>query len=416
MSEPGSSGEKPFPLFSLAERDRRWRRVRELMAEHGIDILLAPPNNNEMVGSVSSANADARYLTQFGMNGETAACVFPLEGRVIGFAGPSVKLAAGWLEDARTPGRGMSDAIVDALREAAADGKTIGIAGLTQGKLAWVRAPEGVVNHTMIDKLQRAFPRARIVSATDVLGEARLVKSEEEIVFLERGMRLAEAALQALLDTARPGVKESTCYAAMVAAEIERDGTVPFALTLQSGPVGHLRPDDLAGPPLHQPTPRLLQRGDLIRTRIEGRWGGYTAQMDQSVFVGPVPEECRDAWAVAIDSFERSLEAMKPGVTFGEVFEVCGSARSIGGWTARLTLHGRGLGDDGPLIAGGSFPPEIVHWPLEPGHAFVLKPAVVKDGRAENARFGDSVVVTQTGARRLGIRSLDFASYDVAAR
>jgi hypothetical protein len=51
--------------------------------------------------------------------------------------------------------------------------------------------------------------------------------------------------------------------------------------------------------------------------------------------------------------------------------------------------------------------------PLQEGNAFVIKPAVDRDGEGDAARFGDSVVVTATGARRLGQRPLDFAHYHV---
>ena len=34
----------PFPRFSLAERDRRWKLVRELMARDGLDAFIAPEN------------------------------------------------------------------------------------------------------------------------------------------------------------------------------------------------------------------------------------------------------------------------------------------------------------------------------------------------------------------------------------
>ena len=57
--------ELPWPTLSVAERDRRWQRVRELMAEQGVDVLVAPPNT----GGNERFQADARYLTQFGMNG-----------------------------------------------------------------------------------------------------------------------------------------------------------------------------------------------------------------------------------------------------------------------------------------------------------------------------------------------------------
>src|SRR5689334_15155520 len=82
---PTDIEERAQPSFSMAERDRRWGRVRQLMRERGIDVLVAPPNT----GSNDKFQADARYLTQFGMNGEQVACIFPVDGKVIGMGGPT---------------------------------------------------------------------------------------------------------------------------------------------------------------------------------------------------------------------------------------------------------------------------------------------------------------------------------------
>lgn len=402
--EPDAA-ERALPSLSLAERDRRWRRVRELMAEAGIDVLVAPPNT----ASYNKAQSDARYLTQFGMVEESAACVFPLDGPVIGFGGPSTRLVAGWVEDVRTPRRTFADAIVGALKEVGAERATIGLCGLTSSPMLFMRMPDGVVGHSLVEKIRAELPQAKVVSATSALGEARMVKSAEEIVFLEKGTQLAEAGLEALLRTARPGVKESACYAALVAAEIAQDCTLPFMIGWISGPVGRTYGR------LTQATGRVLQEGDVLLNEIEGRWAGYTAQIDQSTFVGRVPADCRDAWAVAVESFNRTVAAMKPGVTYGELLQACEATPQVNGWSARLVLHGRGLGDDGPLITTPPFDPAVVERPLQEGNVFVIKPAVHREGRGETARFGDSVAVTATGARRLGTRTQDFARYNVGA-
>ncbi len=395
--------ERALPTFSTAERDRRWARVRELMAQSRIDVLVAPPNT----GSYDKFQADARYLTQFGMNAESVACVFPLQGKVVGFAGPSARLAPGWIEDVRTPRRAFVEAIVDALKELPVGDGTIGVCGLTDGLLSYVRAPDGVVGSTLMDRMRAEFPRARIVSGTDVTGEARMVKGEEEIAFLEQGTAVAEAALQALLATARPGVSEAACCAAIYAAEIERGGTIPFMLGWVSGPAGH------AYGRLTHATQRVLREGDVLLNEIEGRWGGYAAQIDQSTFVGRVPDFCRDAWAAGVEAFERTVAAMRPGVTYGELIATCAATPKPAGWAARLVLHGRGLGDDGPLITNPPYNPVVLERPLEAGNVFVIKPAVEKAGYSETARFGDSVAVTASGARRLGTRGQDFATYNV---
>src|SRR4051794_28091505 len=115
--------ERALPSLSLAERDRRWGRVRELMKAAGIDVLVAPPNT----GGNERNQADARYLTQFGMNGEQIGCVFPLNGNVVGFGGPSAKLVSKWIDDVRGAGRNFNVAIVDAVKEVGVENGTIGV-------------------------------------------------------------------------------------------------------------------------------------------------------------------------------------------------------------------------------------------------------------------------------------------------
>ena len=58
-----------FRQFSIAERDRRWKALRGLMARDGIDAIVAPPQHN---GNSTDWQADARYLSACG-GGQTPA-------------------------------------------------------------------------------------------------------------------------------------------------------------------------------------------------------------------------------------------------------------------------------------------------------------------------------------------------------
>src|SRR5262250_162002 len=86
------------PRFSLAERDRRWRLVRQLMAEEGLDVIVTAVNT----GHWDHFQANTRYLTGVGGNCGEASAVFPLEGEVtaIAMAIPPLSLLA------RLPGLG----------------------------------------------------------------------------------------------------------------------------------------------------------------------------------------------------------------------------------------------------------------------------------------------------------------------
>ena len=77
--DSGADEPYPYPRFSLAERDRRWKAVRALMAARGIDVIVAPQNT----GHSMDFQADSRYLTHCGGGGDAdIAAVFPLEGDV----------------------------------------------------------------------------------------------------------------------------------------------------------------------------------------------------------------------------------------------------------------------------------------------------------------------------------------------
>lgn len=71
QTEP--NGKRGLPSFSLAERDRRYDRVRRLMARQNLDCLLAP------AADVGEPQANSRYLCQIG-----------------GFAGRRVGDLSGW--------------------------------------------------------------------------------------------------------------------------------------------------------------------------------------------------------------------------------------------------------------------------------------------------------------------------------
>src|SRR6266571_3882363 len=55
------------PMFSLGERDRRWARLRELMDQDGIDLLIVLP---ESITSDSLYIADTAGVTVFPRDGD----------------------------------------------------------------------------------------------------------------------------------------------------------------------------------------------------------------------------------------------------------------------------------------------------------------------------------------------------------
>jgi Xaa-Pro aminopeptidase len=386
-------------VFSLDERDRRWAKVRQLMARDRIDLIVCLPCTN----SHDRGQADSRYLTQLGENSDETTVAFPIEGNVTAWhSRPGVWPSSNWFSDIRATNRGSGGlTIARWLQENPRyQTGTIAISGLDSDHLAHVRAAEGEVNWRSVELLKESFPKARFVSATRVLGEARWRKSAEEIDFLRKGTTVAEVTLEAMRRYAREGVSERHVFAQMMFANADAGGSFTPMFGWATGPLGH------AYHRLEQPSFRKLGRGDVINIEIEGRWGGYIAQIDQTALIGgPAPSELIDGFKLSVESFNRVLAKMAPGVTMGELLEVF-MVKGLGGRAvAGLGMHGRGTGDDGPLlVAGRANPPEVLNMVLEEGCSFSLKPSTILDGRPDYCKWGDSVVVTRTGAERLGTK------------
>ena len=395
----------PYPRFSLEERDRRWSAVRAEMARAGVDVLVGSNNT----GHWDHWQSDIRYLTQIGGHSLDAAVVFPLEGEPTGFAINDLYwgiAAPFWLRDLRPTGWRWGEAIGKRLQELAADlGRdelTVGITGLS----GVLRAPEGTVAWGTVEKIKELMPKARIVNGTDVCRYPRYIKSAEEIAFLQKSVDIIEKMVDAMRATARPGVKESVVYANMIQTLIAEGGEIPTMLSWLSGPWGHLSRR------LTIATELPLERGDTIMNEIEARYAGYTGQQDQPLFLGGPPVDAQEMFKWQMDAVEAAMEVCTPGHTFQEVIQAARSASDRSEkYVTGLTMHGRGLGDDWPLIVGGGAgggTGNLMERQVEENAVFVVKPSVRPRNstyRGDGLTWADTVLVTATGARRMGKRS-----------
>ena len=395
----------PYPRFSLAERDRRWRAVRELMARQGIDIIVTPNNS----GNSTDFQADSRYLTHCGGGGDAdVAAVFPLDGEVTAIA-TSAKLrwlsVQEWTRDVREANRRYGKAIVERLKELKPPIRRIGITGL--GDVDGTRTPEGTILYRVWKQIREAFPDAELIDATPILNEVRYVKSREELDALQKSMEIIELAYQAEAAAARPGVKDWDVWAATMYALMLNGSEFPVHYNWVSG----------KNPPrtLTRPSLRVLERGDIIMNELEASWIGYRAQGVQPVFVAEVDPVYRELIKVQREVFHRVCAAMTPGTSAEELGEITRRASEAAaprsgpaaGCAAALTMHGRGAGDDGPIVIQGAGSPRQLGVRLLENMVFICKPSVTTADRAYRLTWGDTVVVTESGARGLGNRAHD---------
>jgi Xaa-Pro dipeptidase len=384
-----------IPRLSLAERDRRYRAVREAMAADNLDVLICPASTARWEQTM----ADSRYLTTIGGFGTETLTIFPREGEVTAyvFNRSAFWLAAqGWVSDVRDGRNLWLKNIEERLSELKLTTGRIGIAGLS----GLTRTPDGIIPYATVEGVKQAFPRAEIVNATALMSRVRQVKSAEEIELLRRATAIAEAMVGTLADL-KPGDTERTAFANMTHKLIVEGGDLPAMMIIGSGP-------DLQHG-MFVPTMRPLAARDVITGEVEGRYAGYSGQIIRPVVLGQPRGDFRELMGINVAVFNDVLTAMKAGATLGSVLGAyeAAVARHGGGAckTAYPLMHARGLGDEYPTVLSPDDIAKHGDFKLEAGMAFVLKPRVAKKG-VPTAQIGDMVVVGENGGIRLGHEAL----------
>jgi Xaa-Pro aminopeptidase len=72
-------------------------------------------------------------------------------------------------------------------------------------------------------------------------------------------------------------------------------------------------------------------------------------------------------------------------------------------------MHGRGAGDDGPIITPHARSPKQLGVAMRENMVFICKPSAVSADGEYTCQWGDTVVVTKNGGRRFGKRPHDLA-------
>ncbi len=349
-----------FNQMSSAERDRRWKRIREEMSKRGVDCLLLNGNS----GRWNEMNANIRYVCNYAdpLSGTNYA-LFPGagEGTLITQM-PTKRSSNGmsWFKDVR----GMSTVnlpqiLEERLAEMNLTRGTLGLAGIVFRQNENIGLPWNV-----LEAIKQRLPNVNIMDITDLFFELRSVKSDEEIYCLEQSAKIVNVGFEAHKTAYRPGITEREYYSAIVHALDSAGAEPPTFLLLESGP---LFGDWLTQDPI--PSNRVLQKGDYIVSETSPKWAGYQSQGLQCVVLSKPTPEMEELVKYGTEIWHKCTEQIRPGNTVEEVGhaadDVIERAKArLGSLAETLRLHCgfAGLGGPDPQ----SRPPEI-----QPNQAFM---------------------------------------------
>jgi Xaa-Pro aminopeptidase len=237
-------------------------------------------------------------------------------------------------------------------------------------------------------QLTEALPNVTFIEARDILDEARMIKSEEELGWIRESANLTDVAFQIFTTLVRPGRTEAEVFAE-VEAVVKRLGAENTYFMMSADPKPIAKFQDLASD--------TYERGDIVlfNAEVQGP-GGYYTQLERVVCVGSPTKEVEAAYAVCLEAEKKALSLLVPGVKAREVYRTIIDAIEQSGYKMGLHPgHSQGLDIfERPMIDAKE---EAV---LAAGMIIVLHPHVLLPSGG-GVWIGNTYLVTSSGPRPL---------------
>ena len=373
----------------------RWARLRSVMGEQGIGALVLLGNSN-----VSYATGATWPLADPGRaNLDRPVAVLTADE-------PPHIFAAEVDLDLDIPDAHIHGPVYVELDEGANHfGRILSELLPDEGQLAIDELPG-----SMRQTLELFFPGTEPVSADEVVGSAKLIKTPDELAYLRKALEITEQAIAPVQAALAPGIRQSDLTATFLNAAFDLGADANIL-----DPIWQVMPDRLADGPwtTHGDIPcpllttgRELRKGDVLWVDTGISYGGFASDFGRTWVVGaePTPRQKAqfEAWRQIIEAV---LAITRAGVNGSDLTRTAleGSAAiqvSEGRkpWMQHFYLaHGLGIESaESPFIGtdlGDSYDKRQV---LQPGMVVVFEPLVWDDGAA-GYRAEEVIVVTDDG-------------------
>lgn len=378
----------------VAVRTYRQQRVRQKMAEYGVDavILSDPVNIRYATGTrnmqvFSMRNAPSRYLllTQnrsilfeftgclhLGEGYETVDEVRPSKTASFVAAGPHIA------ERERAWAAEMADTIreLTGLKDA-----TVGLERLNAGTA--IALKEVGLN---------------VVDAQQPVEMARAIKSPEEMKCVIASLRATEVGVGKLREAIRPGLTEAELWSVLHKSIIAQNGDYVETRLLNAGA--------RTNPWFQETSDNVIGPNELIAldTDVVG-CHGYYADFSRTFHSGPDrPTDIqRELYKVAYEQVHYNMGILKPGMSFREYADRAWNIPDR--YYANryyLSAHGCGMTGEYPyLYHHGDFPDAGYDGVVEPGMTLCVESYIGEDGAKEGVKLEQQVLITETGIETL---------------
>jgi len=193
-------------------------------------------------------------------------------------------------------------------------------------------------------KLKDSLGDPEIIDIAPSTMQQRMIKSEEEIVLIKSGAKIADIGGEALVKEIKVGATEIDM--AMVGRDAMEKAIAKFHPNSELRDTWVWFQSGINTDGAHNPvTTRKLKRGDILSLNTFPMISGYYTALERTLFVGEVDDASMKAWEANIKVHRRGLEIVKPGVKCSEVTVELNNLFSELGYLHRRTFgYGHSFG------------------------------------------------------------------------
>jgi Xaa-Pro dipeptidase len=236
----------------------------------------------------------------------------------------------------------------------------------------------------------------------------KVIKDEAEKRLIRISATLVDRAVEVMIDSLRQGASEAECsteghYAMRrLWQEQYQEYEVSGFGTSEGGTVDALQCWCLSGKRIAYgcdcPTGLIPQKGDFVLPMAWGKVDGYHAENERTLIVDPVDTFKSNVFATVLETRERLLEMVRPGIEFCDLYIEGAKIIEEGGLGIYLPGRmGHGIG-----LSAHEFP-SITRdnsMKLSAGMVFTIEPGLMSE-RWGGVRHSDTVLVTEEGCEIL---------------
>ena len=237
---------------------------------------------------------------------------------------------------------------------------------------------------------------------SELITKLRVIKSQEEIVYVKKAAELADNALDQAWKYCKAGVNEAKILAEMQKIVLEGGGDYPAnEYIIGSGHNALLC--------RYQAEKRNLSIQDQLSIEWAGTYKHYHSAMFRTILLGKTDPKHIKMHEACVQALKNCESKLKPGNKIGEVFDIHAKTfDDLGFNKARMNACGYSL--------GSTFSPNWMDWPMlytdnpyiiQPGNIFFMHMILMDSENQLAMNLGETYLVTKSGNERLGKQKLD---------